>query len=56
METTSTLSLLNVSQSSLNPYETEFLLIGRPKQPFKVNDAALLMPSNVTITPFDLAH
>jgi len=35
---------------------TEFLLIGLPKQLSKVNDAALLIPSNATITPSDSAR
>ena len=39
--------------NSLNQSKTEFLLIGLPKQ---LSDAALLMPSNVTITPSDLAR
>ena len=46
---------------SLNQSKTEFLLIGLPKQLSKVSDAALsdaalLMPSNVTITPSDSAR
>jgi hypothetical protein len=41
---------------SLNQSKTEFLLIGLPKQLSKVSDAALLMPSNVTITPADYAR
>jgi hypothetical protein len=36
---------------SLNQSKTEFLLIGLPKHLSKVSDAALPMPSNVTITP-----
>ena len=41
---------------SLNQSKTEFLLIGLPKQLSKVSDAALLMPSNVTIAPSDSAR
>ena len=41
---------------SLKQSKTEFLLIGLPKQLSKVSDAALLMPSNVTITPSDSAR
>jgi hypothetical protein len=41
---------------SLNQSKTEFLLIGLPKQLSKVSDAALLMPSNVSITPSDSAR
>ena len=43
-------NLLSLIQS-----KTEFLLISLPKQLSKVSDAALLMPSNVTITPSDSA-
>ena len=41
---------------SLNQSKTEFLLIGPSKQLSKVSEAALLMPSNVTITPSDSAR
>jgi len=41
---------------SLNQSETEFLLIGLPKQLAKVSDPNLLRPSNVTITPSDWAR
>ena len=41
---------------SLNQSKTEFLLIGLPKQLSKISDPALLMPSNVTITPTDSAR
>ena len=40
----------------LNQSKTEFLLIGLPKQLSKVSDAALPMPSNVSITPSDSAR
>jgi len=36
---------------SLNQSQTEFLLIGLSKQLYKVSDATLHMPSNVTINP-----
>jgi len=39
----------------LNQSKTEFLLIGLLKQLSKISDAALLMPSNVTIIPSDSA-
>jgi len=41
---------------SLNQSKTEFLLICLPKQFSIVSDAALLLPSNVTITPSDSAR
>jgi len=41
---------------SLNQAKTVYLLIDLPKQLPKVSDAALLMPSNVTITLSDSAY
>jgi len=46
---------MSVNLLSPNQSKTEFLLIGLPKQLSKVSDMALLMPSNVTITPSDSA-
>jgi len=41
---------------SLNQSETEFVLIGLPKQLFEISDPTLVMSSNMTITPADTAH
>jgi len=49
-------SLISANLLLLNQCITEFLLIGLPKQLSKVSDVALLMPSNVMITPSDSAR
>jgi len=36
---------------SLNPFKTEFLLIGLPQQLAKVNQPVLHLPDNTTLTP-----
>ena len=41
---------------SLNQSKTEFLLIGFPKQLPKTSDPALVMLSNVTISPANCAR
>ena len=47
---------MSANHLSLNQSKTEFLLIGLPKQLSEISDPALLMPSNVTITPTDAAR
>jgi len=47
---------MSVNLHWLDQSKTDFLLIGLPKQLSKVSDAALIMPSNVTITPSDSAR
>ena len=47
---------LSANLFSLNQSNTEFLLIGLPKQLSKISHPTLFMPSNVTITPTDAAR
>ena len=48
---TSTTNLL-----SLNPFKTEFMLIGLPQQISKISNPSLSLPSNHPITPTDSAR
>ena len=49
-------SWMTANLLSLNPYKTEFMLIGLPQQISKISNSSLFLPSNHPITPTDSAR
>jgi hypothetical protein len=41
---------------SPNPFKAEFLSIGLPQQPAKLNHPTISLPNSVTLSPDDSAH